>query len=142
MGDPKVRRRESLSGPETQKAEGLLHRRWGSAGSISEKRREDRCCRGTEPDLDTLEETLVDPGNGKPGVHLSEHHVQPGDVFRSEPKRELALALLSRDPLLPRCVACMSPLITVTEVPVKPSRQQPVRPYCRLLTLLLLLFSC
>ena len=41
-------------------------------------------------------------------VHLSEHHVQPGDIFRSEPKRELALAPLSRGPLLPRCVVCMS----------------------------------
>ena len=62
-------------GPETQKAEGLLHRGRRSAGSISERRREDRWCRGTEQDLDTLEETSGDLRSGQPGAHLSEHHV-------------------------------------------------------------------
>ena len=64
MGDPEVGKRESFSGHESQKAEGLLHRGWRSAGSISERRREDRWCRGTEPDLDTLEETFGDSRSG------------------------------------------------------------------------------
>lgn len=88
MGDLKSGGEKAM-GPETQKEEGLLHRGRRSAGSILERRREDRWCRGTEQDLDTLKETSGDPGSGQPGAHLSEHHMQPVMASAQNPRGNL-----------------------------------------------------